>query len=614
MNRIANYIKGYTGINPFRDNQSRNYSDSKLLDEFCPTTSFWSLFNDQHEIIIGARGSGKTFLLKMMRFSMLRRINDPKAKDLVEKKAYFSLYIPLHLEFVASLRKKPDEIERIQLFQFAFNCLLAESLISEIKAFIKDTSEIIEYAKKNYEITQYLHKTWFNTTDEAIIELDDLCGKIKQSYSEKLFSENYLDPNLYVFFQTIGSPLLNTKTMLAKILGFYEEPTWILCVDEAEFLDECFQKCINTVFRSDSDRIAYKVATLPFYHKTLETLQENTYIVPNNDFSYRVVDMPCDSVDFKNFTNQLCINRVSKRLEHDIPETTKINTLEDFVGTIGKDDQIDYYRCEVGNDYAERSYIESQIISQFSERRRDSSKSYTNKRKTIYDKFAPIFFVREMYKLSKQGNRKPGWYAGSEMIRRISQGNPRLFIQIMNEMFSTAQETELTPKKQHEILYEFVSGFCKATQAIEIYGPLASDMLNIIAENIHEKVHNSYLKSTGSNFSIKYLNNDEFERHKNWIQLAIAYSRIQVSVEKIVTGIDRDTEFILSNAYSAFFWIPMRADGKPKVFTSSDLFAYEQNAKKCNVKRTAQKVKNLFPSQQLTLFNLEDEDEDEDNK
>ena len=80
--RIADSIRGSTQQNPFSDSQARNFSDTKLLNEFFPISNYWSLFNDQHEILLGTRGSGKTFLLKMMRYSILKRIEDQRAKQL----------------------------------------------------------------------------------------------------------------------------------------------------------------------------------------------------------------------------------------------------------------------------------------------------------------------------------------------------------------------------------------------------------------------------------------------------------------------------------------------------------------------------------------------------
>ena len=73
----------YDVPNPFSDIQARTFSDKKVSDEFYPTKSFWNLFNDQHEVLIGKRGSGKTFLLRMMPHSMLKTVHSPYADEII---------------------------------------------------------------------------------------------------------------------------------------------------------------------------------------------------------------------------------------------------------------------------------------------------------------------------------------------------------------------------------------------------------------------------------------------------------------------------------------------------------------------------------------------------
>ena len=149
MDRVSDRIKGSNKQNPFSDSQARNFSDTKVVNEFCPISTYWSLFNDQHEVLLGTRGSGKTILLKMMRYSMLKRIEDPQAKQLVKEKKYLALYVPMYLEFVTHLiSSNASEQEQIQFFQFAFNCLLAQSLLTEISDMLNEESNKIEQAKK----------------------------------------------------------------------------------------------------------------------------------------------------------------------------------------------------------------------------------------------------------------------------------------------------------------------------------------------------------------------------------------------------------------------------------------------------------------------------------
>ncbi len=561
MSRVADMVRGSNCQNPFSDSQARNFSDSKLINEFCPISNYWSLFNDQHEVLLGTRGSGKTFLLKMMRYSMLKRIQDPRAQELAEKKEYIALYVPMYLEFVTHLTSSDSSEEKqVQLFQFAFNCLLAQSMLVELKEILSEESDKMKWAKKNIELSLALNSCWFDDDASDVSDLFSLTTKLRKLFYNFDVSTGDLTNIPPVFKRQMGASLLAVKEIIAECLGLPEEPTWIICIDEAEFLTEPLQLCINSVFRSDSRRIALKVATLPYYHRTLNTLDPKIAVSAGNDFSYRVVDMDYESADFINLTNALISSRIKARFDSDLD----IDRLEDFLGTVGGDDPIDYYREEVKEQAATDDIIMQDIVSELSEERRKSASHYPNPRKTIRDKFAPVFYVRRMYKLSRRGNRKPGWYAGSQMVRKISQGNPRVFIQIMNNLFEKARNSDLTPKAQHGVIFDYVQGFCESTQALESNGPTMHRELNLIGEALHEHVHEGDLRSTGCNFVLGFDSEKSFEYAKRWLQQAVAYSRIVVDEDTLINGITKDTEFVLANTYAAKYWIPMRADGTAK--------------------------------------------------
>lgn len=564
MKRKADLIKQYDGPNPFGDSQPRNYSDTKILDEFCPTSCFWSLFNDQHEVLLGTRGSGKTYLLKAMRRSMLKRIHDPKATEIVNSYRFIALYVPMHLEIVSEFEKlKPDSDRIITIFQFFFNCLLAEAIIQELEDILSDEEDEFKATKLAAKLSRKLDFAWFNgdSTYGKGTTFKQLIQKIRNLYYSFDLVSGSINDIPSVFKRQICTSLIVVKSIISDELELEEEPTWIVCVDEAEFLNEVQQKCINSMFRADSNRIALKVATLPFYHRTLDTLIPEIKVCAGNDYSYRFIDMRYDSTDFIRLTNQLCSQRLKTRLTS---INIDIDCLEEFLGKIGNDDLIDYYREEVGEEQGTREVIEAQIIENFSAKRREGSKTYSNKRKTIYDKFAPIFFVREMYKLAAhQGHHKPGWYAGANTVRKISQGNPRMFIQLMNALFEKARWTKLTPKTQHEVMLKFCEDFCNATQGLDYD---AYNCLSKISNYIMNKVHRKdKMVTIGSAFSLNIKKHDDFDKIICWLQEAIAHSRLIVAEDSLINGLKETTKFCLSNAYAAYYWIPMRTDSASKI-------------------------------------------------
>lgn len=576
MNALSENIKKYSGENPFGDYQARNFSDDKICSEFYPTSTFWSLFNEQHEIILGSRGSGKTVLLKMMRNSMLKSIHNARAMQLLEEKHFISLYVPMHLEFVVSFKTSQlKQEEQIDLFQVAFNCLLAQSLISELKFLIKECKNSDECLKLSMRLSKQINDMWFTDNEYVydLIALEHKVNKVFYSIDENTGDISHIP---IIFKKQICTPLLSVKDIISKALG-YTDPTWIICIDEAEFLNEPLLRCVNSFFRSDSNRIALKIASLPFYHSTLQTLKDNTFVSNGNDFNYRVIDMKYNSEDFKQVTNRICYKRLSQSIEIDYSETI----LEDFLGKIGNDDLVDYFREEVDKKLT-NNQIENSIISSFPPKKQKTSLGYNNRRKTIYDKYAPIYFLREMYKRSQQGNRKPGWYAGAKMMLRITQGNPRMFINLMNDMFERAKKSTLTPKAQHEVVYKFALGVCKSTKAIEAKGPQIYSKIDRIARKLQEKTHGGYLVTSSSSFIIKYDSIDDFYKNEDWLKLAIAHSRLFVDDDEKKDGLSTETKFRLANVFSVVYWLPMRKDSPTTISAIDEPInnAYIVNTKK----------------------------------
>ena len=584
---FSDKIKGYTGQNPFSDSQARNFSDEKVTSEFLPISLFWTLFNDQHEILLGSRGCGKTFLLKMMRYSMIKTVEDSRAAELVKKKEFIALYVPMHLEFVAPLNGINSEKMQILLFQVLFNCLLANSVMVELNSMLEEVDGVIEKARKRVSLVKKLDNIWFGDDQSEICDFEDLREKIDKMYYN-IDWINFNETSIPVVFRRqICSTLLSVKNSISHILEFKTEPTWIICIDEAEFLNEICQKCINNIFRSDSNRIALKVATLPFYHKTLATLEEGISVSDGNDFSYKIVDMDYNSSYFIRLTDKLCRHRINNRFK----KNSDCNSLEDFVGKIGNDDYIDYYREIVKDDRASYEVIEKEIIKSFPEKRRENAPNYSNLRKTVYDKYAPIFFLREVHKIAKKGNNKPGWFAGVKTIRKVSQGNPRMFIQIMCSLFDKARETKLTTRAQHDVIYKFACDICESTKALQKNGPEAYKKLNAISEKLQEKVHGMNLVTGGLNFTVS-------DGSYEWLEVAIAYSRVITDDETKRRGISKSSKLMLSCAYAVKYWLPIRSDVPISIPELEDI-----NTNSYTVKGKIKK-KNYVDPNQLTIFEV----------
>lgn len=562
MDVLSNQLLGFKGGNPFRESQARTYGTEKIASEFYPTTFYWSLFNEQHEILLGTRGSGKTVLLQMLKYSCLRELKNKAAINIIENKTFIGFYVPFHLEFIQSMpgKKEPEDV-RIKYFNFAVNCSTAKSLLNQLKILICDLSsdqeEKIFLEKK---IVTHIKPMWAFDRDKlsSIKTIEDLEWNLDLLFNSMWsLSSNELEKK-GLFTKSVFVPIVNILNRLTKDLNLNTEKTnWILCLDEAEYLSEPFIKSINTFLRSEKRPLVVKMATLPFRHLTTETLVKNVCIEANgNDFNYRIIDSHWDSNDFIFLCDHLCKVRLKKcgLKDSDI-------TLARFLGSVGKDDDlIDYFRKELPKEATRKKILEG-IRESFSDKRKDHYDNLpvdsVGLEKPILNKFSPVYFMRRMKEEESKGGRVVGWFAGEKTIRKISDGNPRRFIQIMDKLVEKARDVKLTSKNQHRVLKEFCQDTHKSSEALPRYGPVVKVLIDRIGALLSDRIHGEYMLNGGCNFKIEQdLLNDSLIISA--IELAIGYSRINVKKKTLFHSIDSNTDFWLSYMYGVVFWLPMR--------------------------------------------------------
>lgn len=547
--------------NPFSDIQARTFSDMKISSEFVPTSLFWTLFNDQHEVVIGTRGSGKTILMRMMRYSMLKSIPHNKASELVAEKKFFALYVPMRYEFIESISSPKLSTEQQDTwFCFAVNCLIADSLIVELKSLLSDYS-VDEQLELEFKLTRKMSHMWGIDNYLSKADLNELRTAVRKIYNMHSPKQPLPESVPPVFLSSLCSALAAVNIEISNILHFSTQPTWIICVDEAEFLRPNQMNCISKVMRSESQHIAIKIADLPYYHDMSCPQGRKIHATVGNDYKLTLVKI--SEKEFITLTNMLC----RTRLQPYYGEKDQI-TLETFVGSVGNDDYLDYFKIEFPKTSSELD-IRNGILSTISEDRRKTASRTTDEKvlsQSIFKKLAPIYYLREMYKRAQRGNSKPGWFAGAKMIRRISNGNPRLFLRIMDALFYKAQSSKLTPKIQSETLHAFSAKYCSETDSLEDCGPEVATKLKTIAEKFKATTHNDELKESGTTF--RFLDS-EFERQRKWAEIAIANSRLFVDEISLLNGLTSNSVFELSNVYATYYWLPMRRNSNcPRISVS----------------------------------------------
>jgi hypothetical protein len=566
-------FKGYQGNNVFRDNQARDYPERQFLVEFHPTPQYYSLFNSTNEILVGSRGCGKTILLRMLSYSLFSQIATYKAQYRAGKRYTLGVYVPLRLAIVKKTYHpdfSPDQLT--EYFGFCTNCIVLISYIHELDSYLNDTVEDhFSRAKIERSISEgcsALLNFSSPISGQKCVTFNELLLSVEKHFQEKkIWINGQLDEKTSLANLPL-LPLLEFAKFATKEVGLdIGQTTWMICLDEAEYLPTAFIRVFNTVIRSEKRPFSIKIATLPYHYTTFETLVAGENVMPGgNDFDFVNLDQPPESPAFKELTNQIIIRRLSRTFE---PKMVP-HLLEDVIETAGDGDLTSIYRQVIGKDAVTTQDLTDLTLSHLSEKRRRalSIRSDLGKDGSI-KRYRPIAILRELRRLESRGANVSCALSGAKTIRLLSDGNPRLFLQLMAALLEAGRDQILTLKVQHKTLTDFCRRRIEFIPAISTQGFVLDAILRKVASAISERVHGSYAVDYGRTFRLS-----EHLLEKRGVQTAIvdgvASGFLSCEILSDRGKFNADTIFRLAYTVAAYFWIPLR-DGQPVRFSSREL-------------------------------------------
>jgi hypothetical protein len=296
--------------NLFEVDNARNLSMQELVETFIPTQSFWRLLSAKHHVVLGARGHGKTALAKMLshdHLSLMAQTRDePRARSAVRDQEFIGIYLPTRLEWVGGLKNKPwlNEREREELFQWRLNIASCIAFIpianSCISAYVEGK---LKQVQSERELVHQLSKDWivepgfeFDDLLQLRRHLEDTDYRKQIQILRKRAAGELPDGEMLeglAFGIDLFAPLRQGIRQLSRLLSLNPNCTWLVCLDEAEFLEEMDHRVINSHMRAYPDNMFIKMTTMPYCHYTLAT-NIGADLVPGHDFEY--VNMDSDRV------------------------------------------------------------------------------------------------------------------------------------------------------------------------------------------------------------------------------------------------------------------------------------------------------------------------------
>jgi hypothetical protein len=511
--------------NLFEIDNARNLSRRELVETFIPTQSFWRLLSAKHNVVLGARGQGKTALAKMISHDhlvlMAQTQDQPRVRAIISAQEFIGIYLPTRLEWVGGLKNKSwlSERQREELFQWRLNIASCIAFVPIAASCIATYAEgRANQAKIEKELTNQLSKDWLADENIYFDDLLQLRRHLEDTDYRKqiqLLRERAMGglpsgelPVGIAFDLELFAPLRQGIRQLSRLLSINRDCTWLLCLDEAEFLEEMDHRIINSHMRAYPDNLFIKVTTMPYCHYTLAT-NIGAALVPGQDFGY--VSMDSDRVvnarasgDPDTIGTMFGRTLFRKLLEASDNPRSEIEVASDreppgITDVLGGSELLDPRQEDWGHNSENMRLLERYASPETVERARRLQGTRG---------FAPAISrkINGALQLRKQveelgGNKALTAYSGARMAIRCGDDNPRHMIKIFNalrmlqpsaqvrRMMRVRRLWMISPENQTRAMRTLSTNTLNQYRSFPVVGPALHAFLCMLGDYMHASLH-----------------------------------------------------------------------------------------------------------------------------
>ncbi len=498
--------------NLFEIENARNLTRDEIVATFVPTQVFWRLLSAKNHIILGARGSGKTALAKMLSHDHLSLLDNERARQAIRAKAFIGIYVPTSIEWVGGLKNKPWQSEAAaeEFFSWRLNistCLaFLVTLRSCLTTYIESKGE---RARVENDLVRELARSWADEAKEigTVRALQEYLEDTEHRKQQQLARARVLgdqgggDTPVGIGFSTdLFAPLRRGITLTARALNLPSDCVWLLCLDEAEFLQPFHHRILNSYLRSSSWPLVFKITTMPYFHHTQDT---NTGVPLNvgDDFEYVYVDQDPVLVSAREGEERsdFAVALFQKRAKVSGKKYRGV-TLDEL---LGPSPLLDPKQSEWGPESPKMALLRTYASKETIARAESLSGSRSAFMDQIARKLHGALLLRHAVE-SQRGRQELDVYSGASMAIRCGDGNPRRLIRIFNALLLGARwkpkHTEpslqigtLSPKAQTRILTTFSQSTLSRLQSEPECGPELLDLMIRIGKYMRKNLHSEPL-------------------------------------------------------------------------------------------------------------------------
>jgi hypothetical protein len=522
----------------FSSFNARHLDAEQVANTFVPSPRFTQLLGLQNSLLVGARGSGKTHMLKMLQPKALNAWKHPSADSIRSSIPYWGIFVPADEAWRQQVDAASESFsfELQDQFRLAvFTTHVERSLIDCFLQLTYDKSAIdhgfgrVEIQRNvEVEICKSLAQSW-----KLHLRIHSFIG-VRQALVDRLASlyEALDDDDAAKGLlrecqrQPVQAVLQGTYAFDSAIGRFGGR--WCLMFDELEIAPVEVQKLLFRSLRSTDQTLIFKLALSPSA-EAASIFHENLGPSSGNDFDE--ISLYSDSKETQAFCEMLW-------------ERLARGTTAEFLKPSAVLGHSLFHEPESVNPYDKRgkwqisstslarkdpSYVS--FLSQYNVDPYDLSIAPPNLRSSLIRKIGPMVGFRDfMFKFNakssdvtkrKDKTRPAQIYSGWEVLCLVTEGNPRWFTGIAKTLLisreNSVSKRELSKETQFECLITASRKFMDYVATIprpsteglsSMEGGLKSLVDALVSKFRNEILHNDFVLDPVLSFQVDDVSED----------------------------------------------------------------------------------------------------------
>ncbi|MDB5813819.1 MAG: hypothetical protein JWN23_936 [Rhodocyclales bacterium] len=455
----------------FSSFNARHLDAAQVARSFVPSAKFTALLGIQHALLVGARGSGKTHMLKMLQPKALNIWNHDDADGIRKRINYWGVFVPADEAWRQQIKLAADQLPSDLQSKFSlavFSTHVQRALIDCFLQLVYDRpaddrgyARVLLSAQQESELCATLATSWKLTpTIFSLISIRQaLVDRAADLYEAAESVERAIAMLEICQTQAVQAVLRGVNAFDGHIKRF--EGRWCLMFDELELAPVEIQDLLFRSLRSSDPKLLFKLALSPstqaaevFHHVLGPTL--------GNDFDE--ISLYSEPKEAAYFCEQLW-----RRLTEGIPSAQVPTSVLGSSTFHAQDAKGPYSQRgkwqQASSRLAAKDPSYRRLLARYSIDPDFLDAATPQQKDAVVRKIGPIVGFREFFfKQNAGGSRsfrndksKPSTlYSGWEVLCLVSEGNPRWFTGIVKQLLITRDKTvsrrDLSTSEQYDAL------------------------------------------------------------------------------------------------------------------------------------------------------------------